>query len=173
MANPKQTTRIVFEEGVEAVEFPAGLQLPAEFALEIDRAGYRLELVIAYRDGRYGIRGLAVQRSADAPEEITGELLRSLTPKDDLRRGLAMLLDEHAGLSGWTGVASPPDGIADQGPTDEVLSWVAQTYALARAFNAPPTKAVQDELGVSRATAGRWVAEARRHGLINADTEED
>lgn len=63
----------------------------------------------------------------------------------------------------------PPKGIASQGPTDEVLRWVAQEYALAYALTNPPTKSVQEALDVSRATAGRWVAEARRRGLIERE----
>jgi hypothetical protein len=54
-----------------------------------------------------------------------------------------------------------PDGLGAEGPTDRVLRWVAHVYKLALALENEPTKAVEVAFGVSRPTAGRWVAAAR------------
>jgi len=50
--------------------------------------------------------------------------------------------------------------------SDAVLRDVAAVYREALLVRAGPTNAVRDGLGVSRATAGRWVAMARARGLL-------
>jgi hypothetical protein len=49
---------------------------------------------------------------------------------------------------------------------EEDLKRVAEVYRGAIARGRPPTKTVAGELGVARSTAGRWVAEARRRGVL-------
>lgn len=44
---------------------------------------------------------------------------------------------------------------------------VAETYAVARAYGEPPLKAVADGFEVSQSTATRWVAQARKQGLLD------
>lgn len=46
-------------------------------------------------------------------------------------------------------------------PSREALTWVAYVYRRAVALRKPPKQAVATDLGVSRATAGRWIAAAR------------
>lgn len=54
-----------------------------------------------------------------------------------------------------------------RGPiTDDVLREVAAVYRAASFAGPAPTNAVRDQMGVSRATAGRWVAMARERGLL-------
>ena len=59
-----------------------------------------------------------------------------------------------------------PEGLAAEGRTDRVLRWVAHFYRLSFALHEPPTAAVQELMGVSRATAGRWVKAARGRGYL-------
>jgi hypothetical protein len=61
-----------------------------------------------------------------------------------------------------------PEGLAKEGPTDRVLQWVAQYYRLSVALHEQPTSAIQEVMGVSRATAGRWVSAARAKGYLGA-----
>jgi hypothetical protein len=49
---------------------------------------------------------------------------------------------------------------------DEDLRHVAQVYRAAIARGQPPTRSVAEDCGVARSTAGRWVAEARRRGVL-------
>jgi hypothetical protein len=49
---------------------------------------------------------------------------------------------------------------------DEDLRRVAEVYRAAHATDEAPTRAVAARFGVSRSTAGRWVAEARRRGVL-------
>lgn len=50
---------------------------------------------------------------------------------------------------------------------DSLLELVATDYRAAVAWREPPTKAIAEGYRVSRATAGRWVAEARERGLLD------
>jgi hypothetical protein len=176
MATAKKLGLNVYDD-IELIELPAGLGLPSECVVVVnypERA--RVEMVVELRAGRYEVKGLSVLREARAAE-ITGEFLRSLTPREDVRAALKMLSPMTRTQSGAVVTAKiptrPPKGIASQGPTEEVLKWVAQEYAFAYALTIPPTKAVQESLGVSRATAGRWVAEARHRGLIETGDSDE
>lgn len=51
---------------------------------------------------------------------------------------------------------------------DDELRRVAEIYRQASIASAAPTNAVRDQMGVSRATAGRWVALARERGFLGA-----
>jgi hypothetical protein len=178
MAIAKKLGLEVYDDIAELIELPAGLGLPSECVVVVtypERA--RVEMVVELRAGRYEVKGLSVLRDARAAE-ITAEFLRSLTPRDDVRAALLDLLKPMTWSQSGAVVTAqipgrPPKGIASQGPTEEVLKWVAQEYALAYALTIPPTKAVQESLGVSRATAGRWVAEARHRGLIGTDESDE
>ncbi len=50
------------------------------------------------------------------------------------------------------------------------LGAVATCYQQATDFGESPTVAVTQQFGVSRTTVGRWLAEARRQGLLPATT---
>jgi hypothetical protein len=52
------------------------------------------------------------------------------------------------------------------GPTDEMLMWVARTYAWCKAVGGNPGLAVQETLNVPQRTATRWIARARADGLL-------
>lgn len=167
-----------------AIEFPAGLLVPSRllYSVEdtdgIDPDGYDLQMEIVFDGQRYVCQELRVRQSKVGPP-VTGEALRSVRVQDELREAIRLVVldSAHATEDGSIEItrrpeAVPPEGIAKRGPTDEVLRWVAQIHELAVAFNDPPTKSVQNQLGVSRATAGRWVAAARGRGLI-ADVPPD
>ncbi len=154
------------------IKFPAGLVTPSRLLLTVeDPEGYDLELEIAFEGDRYVCRELRMRQREGGPP-VTGEALRDVTVRNYVRTGIRLaVMKEEQAPDGTSVLRSalgrkPPKGLAKQGPTDEVLRWVAQIYGLAVALNEPPTKSVQDELGVSRATAGRWVAEARNRGLL-------
>lgn len=157
------------------IEFPAGLQVPAGFRFSIEDypAGYDVDIEVAWSDVRFVCTDVRVRQRPGSPA-VSGEVLRAVPVQDLIRDGFFLALvqpgrrskDEQQSVVGK--LLHPPDGLAEQGPTDEVLRWVAQIYEFARAIGDPPAKSVQDGLSVSRATAGRWVAEARRRGLLES-----
>lgn len=51
-------------------------------------------------------------------------------------------------------------------PSYEALTWVSYVYRRAMALGKPPKQAVAVDLGVSPATAGRWIAAAREYGTL-------
>jgi hypothetical protein len=67
---------------------------------------------------------------------------------------------------------SPPWDLAQraqlEGPSHDVLFWVAYVYRRAAVLGDRPTKAVESTFQLPRSTAGRWVAMARRHGHLGA-----
>jgi hypothetical protein len=88
----------------------------------------------------------------DAPGDMPDTALRDLPNPD--------------GREPWGRV--PPQGLAKEGPTDRSLQWVAHLYRLSVALGEQPTATVQELMGLSRATAGRWVGTARERGYLGA-----
>lgn len=54
--------------------------------------------------------------------------------------------------------------------TDENLQQVAELYRAAVKRGDPPTETVSEQLHIARSTAGRWVAAARKRGLLGPAT---
>jgi hypothetical protein len=73
-------------------------------------------------------------------------------------------LSDAATVEPWGRV--PPDGVTEHGPTDRALRWVAHFYRWGYAVSYGGTKAVEELLGLSRSTAGRWVKLAREAGYL-------
>jgi hypothetical protein len=74
------------------------------------------------------------------------------------------VLDNPNGHEPWG--LTPPDDIADHGPTDRALRWVAHMYHYGYAVSYNATKAVVESLKLPRSTAGRWIAAAREAGYL-------
>jgi hypothetical protein len=168
------TAGLDIPEDAQVIELPAGLQLPDRMVLDVDRDGFDIQAVVVFDAERqqYVCDQIRVSRQqGGAP--VTGEALRTMRVKqlvdDALTLAQIEVTDSDAkGVSqlGYVPGALPPVEQSKQGPTEQTLRWVAQAYLLATVVGAPPTKRVQDQLGVSRATAARWVAEARTLGLL-------
>ena len=98
---------------------------------------------------------LAVQDPAKA--RINPTLMRRL-PYDRILRKAAQLR-----------VAQLSKGEAERRPhggDDDFRRQVAEVYAWATANNIPPRKAIAERWGKSEATAGRWIADARKAGVL-------
>jgi hypothetical protein len=61
----------------------------------------------------------------------------------------------------WHALNTDPHAIREGGPTDLTLRATAIIYSRAFAAGEPPVETVARELGITRATAARWVATAR------------
>jgi hypothetical protein len=125
---------------------------------------------------RYGCDTLTVHvNPANSPTApITTAALRDIAIKDAMVMKLLVNTDPEDplihdlpnpdGREPWGRQA--PQGLAKQGPTDRALQWVAHIYQFAVAVGVGPTKAVEELIGLTRPTAGRWIAAARRKGFL-------
>ncbi|MFD1546012.1 hypothetical protein [Nonomuraea guangzhouensis] len=108
---------------------------------------------------------------------ITSDVLRSIAVNDLISMIITSTLLIHSdtgmhlrdlpnpdGCEPWGRVL--PNDVAQQGPTDRALQWVAHMYRLAVAIEMAPTKTIQEEFGLSRSTAIRWVMSARAKGFL-------
>src|SRR3954469_400038 len=78
-------------DDIEVIQLPTGFGLPRKCVVIVtypERA--RVEMEVELRAGRYEVERLSVLRDPQAPE-ITGEFLRALTPREDLRAALEKL----------------------------------------------------------------------------------
>lgn len=153
----------------------AGPGLVRDESFTLTPGGQRVALSVRFDPGlhRYVCDQLTISRDVTArpAQPVTTEALRRVKVTDFvllalLRDGRIRDLPNPGGREPWG--RTPPDGLADEGPTDRVLRWVAHLYRLALAVEAKPTKAVQESFGLSRATTGRWIAAARDRGYLGA-----
>ena len=157
------------------VSLGPGLVVPREQGLSTRVGPYELELHVVFEDGRFVCNRLTVSRKPDGPP-VTTEGIREIPvaalvrmaaetgvwrsePTDD---GSSKLID------GWP--LQVPPRAPGAGPGEEHLRAVAATYQLAYATGAPPTKTVMERFGLPRATASRWIALARKRGLLGPAT---
>lgn len=63
----------------------------------------------------------------------------------------------------------PPSDFAKDGMTDDALEFASQIYAFCLATGQKPTGVLQREFGLPRPTASRWIATARRRGILTDD----
>lgn len=149
---------VLFGEGTEGMVTGHGQEL--SFVLRFDRATGRYvcqELTVRTGENGVPVTGESL-RAVDVEMWITARLLG--TNRDDVFR----VLPNPDGAEPWGKM--PPADISAEGPTDRVLQWVAHVYRLALAMNHRPTKGVEEMFGIPRATAGRWVAMARKRGHL-------
>lgn len=159
-----------------------GVVGPVEFRQDITEptSGHVVTVLVRFDEElrRYACDEVKISRDG-RPAPISTETLRRL-PLADMIRGVirvALLVNGQptalrdqppaGGVEPWGRVM--PEGLAKEGPTDRVLRWVAHFYRLSVALDEPqPTATVQELMGVSRATAGRWVTAARDRGFLGA-----
>lgn len=126
-----------------------------------------VRLVAALDNGRMVVESFTLERHAGGPP-VTGEALRSVRVAQFLRdavwdAAVDDLDEEVASL-----MQSDPATITAGGKTDEALKAVSLAYRLAFVRGDSPRHAVMEMLGVSRATATRWVTAAVERGLLDA-----
>lgn len=136
-----------------------------------------VELGVALEAGRLvAERVTCLRRGGGGP--VTSDVLPRV-PVGRLVRAAAtnvVMRSEGQAVMGGRGLVSVntpyrPEVDVSQGPTPEALEAVAVVYRLAFAVGEPPTRAVAEQLGLARSTAGRWVQRAREAGLLGATTE--
>lgn len=135
-----------------------------------DYAGVDVAIDITPEGGRLVAQEVRVSRRPGGPP-VTGEAVRAVpiamlrrlavrevlhvSTQDDYNKMVPRVLTDEV-------VAE----IAQNGPVDTSLEWLAYLYRLALLVGDPPTKYVENALKLKRATAGRWVAKARAQGFL-------
>lgn len=125
-----------------------------------------------FEGGRYVVDTLSLWRMKGAPPVDT-EALRTVPVANMFRDSMQATFEAFlTAFDPWrVGQGLPPIAEAlREGQTDENLALVAGIYRLAYAYGYSPTKAVAEKFGVSRATAGRWIAAARKHQFLGPAT---
>lgn len=163
--------RIKTTKGGKVRRVAPGLAMASPLVVEVeDFNGYDLELVLAPHAGRVAAESVKITQRRGGPA-VTSEAIRSVPVARLVREAAPALLSiertDHGSAAGVPNAAA--DRIAllrAAGPVDETLRLVAHAYRVGLATGATPTKAVEETFDVSRATAGRWIAQARARGFL-------
>ena len=148
--------------------FPAGvlIDVVGEPDLTVDvflRAAFDRELL------RYVTASVEV-RQRDGGPEVTGAELRSIRVQQYLREGLLGAIEVGYGPDNLMPLQVTEEKRAEiklEGPSSkETLRWVGMIYRAAEAVSMRPAKAVQDQLGLTQATASVWIRRARDTGMM-------
>lgn len=168
------------EHGSELVEIAPDLfvQLPGRLTIEHSPTENRsvvLELALTSE----GVRAVAVTVRSDDGTPVTGTDLRAVTVQNLLRDNIAAFVDIFEGtdehgrrvVTGGAMIPHPDDAelMRLRGPIPEVLKKVALYYSLARAIGAAPAQRVQQSIGLTPATTGRWIRAARDAGYLDGN----
>ncbi len=157
--------------------FGLNYQLPRAFTATLTRDELPCEVKFraVLEDGRYATEFVEARRRHKG-ESVTLETLRDI-PVASLvaEAGLTLLyrIEEPEPpftrfvRRGLKGIAADVVGDVEE----NTLEHVSILYRIVHACGAPPTRAVAEALGASRATAGRWIADAREEGLLGPAIE--
>jgi hypothetical protein len=141
-----------------------GMAAPVGFTYRVELEGlYSLDFEAVYEQGRYVVNQLTIRRREDGPP-VTTEGIREIPVHALLR----------VQLEGYLATLAPLE-LSDHargggGPTEQDLRAVAIVYQIAYATGGAPTKTVMGRLGLTRSTASRWIALARKRGLLGPAT---
>lgn len=134
--------------------------------------GFRLEVEAAYSQplGHYRLRSFSLIAPED--DEVTGVLLRTVTPLGVMRWILPRTFQFDASVlsASVLGFVAPelkPNRReeTDGGATGIDLADVGTVYRLATIVRYPPVKAVAETFGFQTRTASNWIARARAQAL--------
>jgi hypothetical protein len=155
---------------LELVHVGAGLYAPP--AIWVEATDTELPLDISAElvlDGFRYVVGKLTASQREGGAAVTGEALRAI-PVQTLVRG-AVADRVRLRVNGeQTDVVLPHEErkrLADNGPTDETLTWVARIYLTAELASDPPAKAVKEAMGIPTSTAGYWIRRAKDKGLMD------
>lgn len=125
------------------IAFPATVLVVAE-----EEPGHPCDVTVRVEAeaGRMVPAEVTVRRRPGGPP-VTGEMLRSVQ---------VAALVKHAAVATYV----------SERPAGDRLQQVAHMYRLAAFIGQAPTVTVADQLGMSRATAGRLISAARKAGLL-------
>lgn len=132
---------------------------------------YKLELTLDVVDGRLHCVGLCAHRLPGGPP-ITSEGLRRVAVGRYVQMAAIELDLVHElrqidqGVFKMEPFEPPPADFAKNGMTEEALSEVSRLYVWASATGDRPYGLLERQYGLPRAKAARWIATARRRGIL-------
>jgi hypothetical protein len=156
---------LVNERGPTLDDIGGGLRGPEYFRVQVfleSRPDIDVGIRITLIDGAYVVTELSA--SSTTKKEITAEFLRLLPLRWIVR---TMARREIGNLN--VDRAFDLRGGGNFGTEEAKLRYTAFVYRLARALGDAPVKAVMEADGVSRSTASRSVAAARKAGYLRPD----
>jgi len=161
--------RVEVREQEPAVDLGGGLVMPPLVTVvDDDLEGWEVEVDVVPQGGRLAVQEVRVRQRTGGPA-VTTQALRSVPVAHLARRARAAALTRvTASQSTSWNVHGPEPGSwrTHNGPTDAVLTELAEVYRRALSVGAPPKRAVIEALGVPTSTAGRWIALARDRGVL-------
>ena len=145
-----------------------------------DHAGkqqlYDVEADVLFEEGRFICNRLTVKRREDGPP-VTTEGLRAIAVATLLHVAAEsnVMHTTPTGDGGYKATWPMLPMLSERaqsggGPSEEDLRLIATVYQVAYATGGAPTTTVMDRLGLPRSTAGRWIALARKRGLLGPAT---
>lgn len=136
--------------------------------------GFHYVVQPAMEDGRLVCDSLTVDRFDNDGEKsgnpVGTDALRRAEVANWLHHAVESYVSEPDPAKGpghWTGRHRwPPDDFAANGPTDEALEHLSQQYAWLMVQGRRPSGVFLDKYGIPRPTATKWLAAARRKGIL-------
>lgn len=157
-----------------AVPFTGTIELEADdaFGAEVSRVVMDIDLI----DGMLQPTRVEVVGRDGYP--VSGTTLRQVPVKGMashlIQNAIATREETESGTTVSMGASSPIHldeaeklRLRSQGPVEESLRAVANFYEFGRITGYPPAKFVEDNLGLPRTTASKWIRRAREAGLID------
>lgn len=149
-----------------------GLAMPSTVTVVAeDLHGYDVEVEVVPLRGRLTAREVRVRQRENGPP-VTSEVIRSVPVARLVQEAAAQVMSSSTSAEGVTTsimrqlTEEHVEQLRAGGPTDAALDWVAYLYRLSVAVGEPPTRTVEQVLGLPRSTAGRWVSLARQRGFL-------
>jgi hypothetical protein len=163
------------DEDAQPIPLMSDLRMPdliwAHSTLSLGDATYKVTMKVEPVHGRYEATSVNIEREGDAP--ITADVLRRVQVQTNVVSAVAFVSLDPESKWGWpegTGESTPLPELARSGgragPSEELLREVASVFEAAYLLDLGTTLEVQKQFEVSRPTATRWVAEAKRRGYI-------
>lgn len=131
-----------------------------------DPINFTVTMELDVVDGQLMCTALQVARSADGPP-VTSEHLRRIPVGQWTADAAEKIAVQEIGEGGRVhAFVWPPDDFAKDGPTPEALEHIARVYAFCMASGQAPTAVLKQRFHLSRQTSSRWIATARRRGIL-------
>lgn len=156
--------------------FGDGYVIPSRYEIRITEWLYDVQLDVRFEHGRFIVTDLHVTR---VDEPVTSEGLRRVP----IRRFIASSAEQVLHTRTVTQSGGPDTAVHTVAParlpadlarvrlSAEALGQAAVVYRIAHAVGLPPTQTVSQRFKLPRSTAGRWITEARRRGLLGPAEE--
>ncbi|WP_338856643.1 hypothetical protein WDY80_02350 [Gordonia hongkongensis] len=140
--------------------------------VNLTRDGYVYTIQPTMHDGKLACEKLTIERETLEGQPVSSDAIRAAKVPQWLGAVVDSLIYEPAGPD-WSGgerwVARhtrPPQGFADDGPTDEALELLAQHYAWLMVQGRKPSGEFLRDYGMPRSTSSKWISLARKRGIL-------